>query len=306
MIKLIAGICLLLSIGLSAGKLSGVKIKKELTYDRHTLADTYTYGKITRTFQWEKITEKIDTLIVFQKKNIILGLLVNYKNINGSAPLAKKTIRNKFGNIQDTLGVERSQNIPLYKESDLKTPERYGRDGSLISILKDSAGFSKIKIASLKGVWMVPQSYIKQISPGLFRKLVFVDRINQNITTLEYGDSVWLVRSMNPATTGLYNPPYQKATPTGVFVIQKKMPEMYFLKDGTTEHGGFAPFASRFTNGAYLHGVPVNYPASKLIEFTKTLGTTPRSHMCVRNATSHAEFLYNWAPIDESLVIVFD
>lgn len=306
MVKLIAGICVLLSIGLSVGKLPAVKVKKELTYYRHTLADTYTYNKTIRTFQWDKISEKIDTLNVFQKKNIILGLLVNYKNINGTPPLAKKTIRNKFGSIQDTLGVERSQNIPLYRESDLKTPERYGRDGSLISILQDSAGFSKIKIASMRGVWMVPQSYIRQITPGLFKKIVFVDRKNQNISTLEYGDSVWLIRSMNPATTGLYNPPYQKATPTGIFVVQKKMPEMYYLKDGTTEHGGFAPFASRFTNGAYLHGVPVNTPSTQLIEFSPTLGTTPRSHMCVRNATSHAKFLYDWAPVDESLVIVFD
>lgn len=58
--------------------------------------------------------------------------------------------------------------------------------------------------------------------------------------------------------------------------------------------------------GAYLHGVPVNYPDNKLIEYSWTLGTTPRSHMCVRNATSHAKFMYDWAEVEKTLVIVFD
>lgn len=73
----------------------------------------------------------------------------------------------------------------------------------------------------------------------------------------------------------------------------------------TTETGGFAPYASRFTNGGYIHGVPVNAPRKTLIEFSPSLGTTPRSHMCVRNATSHAKFIYDWAPIEETLVFDF-
>ena len=40
--------------------------------------------------------------------------------------------------------------------------------------------------------------------------------------------------------------------------------------------------------------------------FGTTLGTTPRSHMCVRNATSHAKFVYDWAPVNETIVFVFD
>lgn len=95
-------------------------------------------------------------------------------------------------------------------------------------------------------------------------------------------------------------------TPRGIFVIQKQIPEMLFYKDGTSEEGGFAPYASRFSNGAYLHGIPVNYPATHTIEYSPLLGTVPRSHMCVRNATSHAEFIYDWAPEKETLVIVLD
>ncbi|MFQ6929102.1 MAG: L,D-transpeptidase [Parabacteroides merdae] len=55
-----------------------------------------------------------------------------------------------------------------------------------------------------------------------------------------------------------------------------------------------------------IHGVPVNAPRKSLIEYSPTLGTTPRSHMCVRNATSHAKFVYDWAPVNETIVFVFD
>ena len=81
---------------------------------------------------------------------------------------------------------------------------------------------------------------------------------------------------------------------------------MVYLKDGSAERGGFAPYASRFTNGAFIHGVPVKAPGTAIIEWSWSLGTTPRSHMCVRNATSHAKFIYQWAPLKQSLVVVVE
>ena len=59
-----------------------------------------------------------------------------------------------------------------------------------------------------------------------------------------------------------------------------------------------------FTDGAYIHGVPVNAPRKTQIEYSPSLGTTPRSHMCVRNATSHAKFIYDWAPVNELLFCI--
>ncbi|MGL5636936.1 MAG: L,D-transpeptidase, partial [Bacteroidales bacterium] len=64
--------------------------------------------------------------------------------------------------------------------------------------------------------------------------------------------------------------------------------------------------ANRFSGGAYIHGVPVELPATALIEYSPTLGTSPRSHMCVRNATSHAKFIYDWAPVDATIIVVID
>ena len=46
-----------------------VKIEKKLLYDKHTLQDTYKYGKQERRFQWDKISMFLDSLEVFQERN---------------------------------------------------------------------------------------------------------------------------------------------------------------------------------------------------------------------------------------------
>ena len=78
------------------------------------------------------------------------------------------------------------------------------------------------------------------------------------------------------------------------------------IKTGSAATGGFAPYASRFNNGGYIHGVPTNAPATGIIEYSYTLGTIPRSHMCVRNATSHAKFIFEWAPVNETIIFVLE
>ncbi|MEG0070253.1 MAG: L,D-transpeptidase, partial [Cetobacterium sp.] len=69
---------------------------------------------------------------------------------------------------------------------------------------------------------------------------------------------------------------------------------------------GYSPYAVRFTRGAYMHGIPVNLPRTEMIEYSPLLGTEPRSHMCVRNATSHAKFIYDWSRTKQTLVFVID
>lgn len=282
-------------------------IEKELLYDQHTLADSYPYKDTTREFQWDKIRERLTWLESTQREPATWSILQNYRNKNGEAPLVRNYHRDSYRRIADSLGVERFQGIPLYFPTDTSVPELYGRDGSLVKHLEDYTNFIKVASVHTGKEWMVPRKYIETIADTVvFRKAIFVDTKNQNIATMEHVGDKWLVRSMNPATTGLHRPPYAQETPPGIFVIQEKKPRMIYLVDGTTETGGFAPYASRFTNGGYIHGVPVNAPRKNLIEFSPSLGTTPRSHMCVRNATSHAKFIYDWAPIAGTLVFVFD
>ncbi|MDR2921328.1 MAG: L,D-transpeptidase [Tannerella sp.] len=285
-----------------------IVIRKDFLYDKYTLEDEYPYKDTTRVFQWEQIKKLIALIETAQLEKASWGILQNRRNRNGEAAVVHNFKRNKYNLIIDSLGIERYQGIPLYSLNDTITPERYSLDGSLVKISNDTTKFVKASTVSFEGDWYIPRKYIKPIDIDTlyFNKLVFVDRTNQNITTLEKVDSVWLVRSMNPATTGVYKPPYAHPTPLGIFVVQEKKAKMIFYKDGSTETGGFAPYASRFCNGAYIHGVPSNVPRTSIIEYSQTLGTIPRSHMCVRNASSHAEFVYNWAPVYESLVFVIE
>lgn len=288
-----------------------IKLRKELSYDQYTLEDTYEYQDTQREFQWEPIKEKLAFIENFQRKEINYAVLQNHRNKNGESPVVKNFVRNDYSRVSDTLGTERYQSAPLFAEGDRDRPTLYGRDGSLVALLTpDTLDYVRIEGLSFEGTWEVPKRYIKTIGNEVrFKQLIFVDVTNQNIATLEKGveESEWIIRSMNPATTGVHQPPYAHETPLGMFVIQEKKETMYFLKDGSrTEIAGFAPYASRFCNGGYIHGVPVNYPRKSIIEHSWSLGTVPRSHMCVRNVSSHAKFIFDWAETLASLVIVID
>ena len=81
---------------------------------------------------------------------------------------------------------------------------------------------------------------------------------------------------------------------------------MEFLEGGSGAAGGIAPYASRFNNGGYIHGGATNAPATGIKEYSYSLGTIPRSHMCVRNATSNAKFIFEWAPVNETIIFVLE
>ena len=285
-----------------------IEISKDLLYDQYTLEDTYPYKDTTRQFQWDKIKERLALLENIQLQPSTWAILQNYKNRNGEAPLVKNFKRNAYGRVADTLGIERYQSVPLYLLTDTLVPERYGQDGELTRFIEDGEKFIKAEPMFTGDEWMIPKKYVKVIGDTVvFNKAIFVDRHNQNITALERTEKgKWVVRSMNPSTTGLHRPPYAQETPLGMFVLQEKKVKMIFLKDGSKETGGYAPYASRFTDGAYIHGVPVNEPRKTQIEYSWSLGTTPRSHMCVRNATSHAKFIFDWAPVNETIIFVLE
>lgn len=286
-----------------------IVVEKELTYDKYTLADTYPYKDTTRQFQWDKIREALRVVDSVQVDPASWGILRNRQNANGLAPLVKEWHRNEYKNVSDKWDVQRYQSVPLYTPGD-SVPERYGRDGSWVRIVRaDTTDRMRVAHIYNKGEWEVPVKYVKTIPDSVhkgFYKVVVVDRTNQNIASIEKVGDKWLVRSMNPATTGVHNPPYAHETPLGYFVVQEKKSKMIYTHDGSSEYAGYAPWASRFSNGGYLHGVPTNNVNAPIIEYSQTLGTTPRSHMCVRNASSHAKFLYDFAPVDQSLVIVIE
>lgn len=285
-----------------------ILLTKEFLYDKYTLEDVYPYQDTTRSFKWDAIRHSLAFVENVQQNPTRWVVMQNYKNQNQYPPLVKKYKYNKARLVSDTLGVSRYQSVPLYAPEDTITPELYGPDGSIAAYLGEEGSFVRVKPLLIEKEWMVPKRYLYELADSVFfSHVIVVDRKDQNITTLEFVErGKWKIRSMNPATTGKHNPPYGQETPLGIFVLQQKKRNMYFWKDGTREIGGYAPYASRFTNGAHIHGVPVNKPATKQIEYSWSLGTTPRSHMCVRNATSHAQFIYDWAPTWSTLVIVIE
>lgn len=285
-----------------------VTFTKELRYDTYTLEDVYPYKDTVRSFKWDVIRSYLARIENMQRGAPRWVVLQNYKNQNREAPLVRKFVRNAYRRVADTLGVERYQSVPLYLPGDTLVPERYGRDGTLACLLESEGGFDRVHPAALDDEWLVPRRYLKRLADStMFHHVIVIDRSDQNIATLERtGRGEWKVRSMNPATTGRHSPPYAQETPLGMYLLQQKKSRMVFLKDGSAEEGGYAPYASRFTNGAYIHGVPVNVPRTAMIEYSPSLGTTPRSHMCVRNATSHARFVFDWAPAERSLVVVIE
>lgn len=285
-----------------------ILLTKEFLYDKYTLEDVYPYQDTTRSFKWEAIRSSLAFVENVQQNPTRWVVMQNYKNQNQYPPLVKKYKYNKARLVSDTLGVSRYQSVPLYAPEDTITPELYGPDGSIAAYLGEEGSFVRVKPLLIEKEWMVPKRYLYELADSVFfSHVIVVDRKDQNIATLEFVErGKWKIRSMNPATTGKHNPPYGQETPLGIFVLQQKKRNMYFWKDGTREIGGYAPYASRFTNGAHIHGVPVNKPATKQIEYSWSLGTTPRSHMCVRNATSHAQFIYDWAPTWSTLVIVLE
>lgn len=289
-----------------------ITIEKALLYDHYTLEDVYPYKDTTRHFQWDKIREALRVIDSVQMEPAQWGVLRNRGNANGAAPLVKEWHRNDYKNVSDNWEVQRYQSVPLYIQGD-SVPERYGRDGSWVKILgSDTTGavnLVRVRHIENEGVWDVPEKYVKAIVDTLgvgFYKVAVVDRTFQNIASLEKEGDKWLVRSMNPVTTGVRRPPYAHETPLGYFVVQEKKSKMIYTHDGSDEYAGYAPWASRFSNGAYLHGVPTTNIDGPILEYSRTLGTIPRSHMCVRNASSHAKFLYDMLPIDRALVVVIE
>jgi lipoprotein-anchoring transpeptidase ErfK/SrfK len=288
-------------------KADDINIVKDFEYDTYTLEDEYDYQKTTRRFQWDKIKELLALAANAQAEGgHDFGVIQNRRNIIGVAAAIPGAKTNEYKNMVDEYGVERYQGAALYAPGDTLTPVRYATDGCWLRIEGEEGSFLKVKHIYYDGEWLIPAKYVKNVGSPRFDRMVCVDRTNQNICTVERTDTAWVVRSMTVSTTGGHVPPLEKPTPLGLFVIQEKKEKMYYYVDGTTTIAGYAPWANRFSSGGYVHGVPVNNPSGAIIEYGWTLGTTPRSHMCVRTVSSHAKFIYDWAPVFESLVIVIE
>ncbi len=285
------------------------KIEKHFLYTQDALPDSYPYQKQTREFQWDKIRRNLTFLDSVQQETNSWAILQNYKYMHGTPKNVKNFHRNEYNEISDSLGVRRYHSTPLYSLNDSTAPVLYGEDGMLVKVTGEEGSYIKVTpvYSIYEGTWMAPHKCVKLLGDSIvFKKAIFVDRTNQNIATLEKVDSIWLVRSQAKATTGMHRVPHDYVTPLGIFAVQEKKYKMFYTTDGSSELAGYAPYASRFTGGAHIHGVPTNSVDAPMIETSSTLGTIPRSHECVRTVTSHAKFIYDWGEVDKTIIFVFD
>lgn len=280
-------------------------------HENGTIKFGYVFSKLAepRSFRFEKMLEKVKVLQNTIAENKI-GYISNYKNINGFPPAYK-------GANLDAYSYARSQSAPGYldtKQSDF----RYFPDGMIVTIITDVEGYYKVTSPSFEGEYFIPKKYItfKNV-PKELKKVVVIDDLNQNEGVFQFSENQWELISYSYATTGIVKK-YSYETPKGHFMAIEKKPYFLYLEDGTTKISGFAPYAVRFSAGGYIHGVPIDFKPeqnryntsptdpSNHEEYLFTIGTTPRSHKCVRNFTSHAKFLYEWAEIGSTAVIVIN
>jgi hypothetical protein len=259
-----------------------------------------------RFFNFEKMEKVILKADEYFKKGR-LTFINNYKNLMGSAPLYQ-------GGTVDKEGNRRSQSAPGYIDLSNMEDFIYIEDGTLVRYLYPSGDFIRVEVVDTGKNYYVPGKFIpKDRQIRELNRVIVIDRNNQNQGVFEKIDNNWTLISYTLATTGATGR-YAQPTSLGYYYAIEKRNQFYYYEDGTTRIQGYAPYAIRFNGGAYVHGVPVNYLYSEKgeritppkIEYSKSIGTVPLSHKCVRNYTSHAKFLYDWYREDETIIIVIE
>ncbi len=274
--------------------------------DRQYFGFVHSEAVTKRSFEFDRMHETILRAEKTAEKGD-LTYISNYHNGKGWAPLYQ-------GGELDKIGGRRSQSAPGYPDPSNLNEFNYLGDGTLVRVLTTGAQYTRVALVKDERVYFVPNKYV--VTPAAvssIRKAIVIDRANQNEAAFEKIGQEWKVVSYTLATTGTTGK-YHQPTPLGYFYGIEKRERFYYYKDGTTTIQGYAPWAIRFAGGAYLHGVPVNYKYDSegnrvdpgKIEYSRTLGTVPLSHKCVRNYTSHAKFLYDWYTPGEMIVIVME
>ncbi|MGI6685845.1 MAG: L,D-transpeptidase family protein [Bacillota bacterium] len=258
-----------------------------------------------RSFRFDKMLAAVNLL----KQELAQGPLnyiQNYKNQNGAPP-------QKGEASLDEHGYRFYHSAPAYVQADTGSSFRYIPDGMLVHILNESGDFYYVNVPTFAGNFYVPKKYIDPaVTLSQLNQVVVVDRGQQNQAAFAVTENGLDLISYTLATTGIKGD-YSFETTLGSFKAIEKKDRFEYLQKGTEKIGGYAPFAIRFTGGAYIHGVPVAYEEQNgervdpgTTEFLQTIGTTPRSNMCVRNYTSHAKFLYDWMDTKNGAVIVIE
>ena len=263
-----------------------------------------TAGK-PRSFRFERMKEVINVL----REEVAAGdlhFISNYKNQNGTPPQEGDAA-------VDEHDYRVYHSAPAYEEPSTEANYRYAPDGKLVRILNETDDFYHVNIPTFGDNFYIPKQYIDpDVRFNNLNHVLVVDNDQQNQAAFEVVEDGLNLVSYTLSTTGMAGE-FSFRTSPGLYKAQEKRDRFQYLKKGEDEIAGYAPYALRFSGGAYVHGIPVSYEEENgeridpgLTEYIHTIGTFPRSSMCVRNFTSHAEFIYNWMDNQSGAVLVID
>jgi len=284
-----------------------------------------------RTVQLGKMIDQLNHMKADVDNNVT-AYISNYKNITGTAP------RHKGADV-DSYGRLRAESAAAYHSLDAGSDFRYFQDGTLLNVLGSVGNYYKVTSIDYEGVYYVEKRFVSmRNSIDKLTKAIIVDRNNQNEGVFESVNGKWVLISAQRVSTGAHTATKQP-TDLGDYMVIERKAKFEYEDEKTKEIAGYSPYALRFNGGAYIHSVPVNYilekkkvevkPAVRDIlgnivtpavtkevianrkdpghrEFFPLIGTYPRTHKCVNNYTSHAKFLYDWAEVGKTGVIVIE
>ena len=196
-----------------------------------------------------------------------------------------------------------------YLQADTSSDFRYVPDGMLVRVLDETGEFYRTAVDSFNQELFIPKNYIDPNDAlSQLTHVIVVDRNQQNQAAFELsGDEIRLI-SYTLATTGLRGQSSFE-TPLGFYRALEKKDRFQYLKDGSDEIAGYAPFATRFCGGAYIHGVPVAWEGrgtggSGHWRISSLSAHFP-FHMCVRNFSVMLNYcIIGWGPANGAIIVI--
>ena len=270
---------------------------------------------IKRGFYWNEISNRINMINSFieesNKNNRDLYVILAY------VPLSK----NYFSPV-DKFGNRSTQSIKAYTNKNLEGEYINIPDQSLFRKLSETSEYVELETPFYGGPYYIKNNnkfYKKVTLNDKINKYIAVDTSSQSEVAVERNieSNKYEVITYSFVTTGKDNGYSSYDTPHGVFMVAHTRTYMMFTRNlKSTENiktipkrllagqdqvvAGEAPYAIRFSGGAYLHGVPGPIGASSASKWytASRIGTYKESHKCVRHYDDQIKFLFEWLSVE--------
>lgn len=252
---------------------------------------------LKREFKFNEAIEEAEIINQFLQEN-----LENLRVVNSYRTLLNNSKNDIFGNSSD-------QSI-LAHSSDKKKHFNI-QDRTILAIDSEQKTVYNVKVQNYPDLILSKKYKNKlrkfELDDKGVQKFIFIDRKSQNLFAFEKNENEYTILLTALVTTGK-NSKYGFETPYGNFLVAMTKSVMSYTSDVEEDKIiGDALYATRFSAGAYIHGIPSVYEPKetrnkrKLVTQSR-LGTYPLSHKCVRSRDEVAKFIYKWASVNSKII----